>query len=75
MEPTSINEPPTRISVTEVKRIMDRGEPVFFIDTRNPTAWGESGVKIKGAVRIHYKELESHLAELPHDRTIVTYCT
>lgn len=66
---------PTRISAVEVKRRLDRGEPVFFIDTRSLAAWEESDIKIPGARRIHYSELEAHLAELPRDRTIVTYCT
>lgn len=65
---------PTRISAEEVKRKSDKGE-VFIIDTRGPTAWDASKIKIPGAVRLHYAELEQHLDELPRDRTIVTYCT
>ena len=66
---------PSRISVDEVKTLMDRGEPVLLIDTRNPHDWGESDVKLPGAVRIHYSEMGQHLDELPRDRLIVTYCT
>jgi rhodanese-related sulfurtransferase len=64
-----------RISLAEVRKRLDRGEPIFFIDTRNPHDWGASDVKIPGARRIHYSELMQHLGELPHDRLIVTYCT
>jgi rhodanese-related sulfurtransferase len=64
-----------RITVDEVKRRMDKGEPMLLIDTRNLHDWGESDVKLPGARRIHYSELEQHLGELPRDRTIVTYCT
>ena len=64
-----------RISPDEVKKQMDSGEPILFIDTRNPNAWRESDVKLPGAVRINFSELEEHLAELPHDRQIVPYCT
>jgi rhodanese-related sulfurtransferase len=64
-----------RITVDEVKRRMDKGEPMLLIDTRNSHDWGESDVKLPGARRIHYSELEQHLGELPRDRTIVTYCT
>ncbi|MEJ2740311.1 MAG: hypothetical protein P8105_10905 [Dehalococcoidia bacterium] len=39
---------PSRISVDEVKTLMDRGEPVLLIDTRNPHDWGESDVKLPG---------------------------
>lgn len=66
---------PARIDVDEVKRRMDKGEPMIFIDTRNSHDWGESDVKLPGALRIHYKELEEHLDELPRDRLIITYCT
>jgi len=66
---------PQRISLAEVKKRLDKGESIFFIDTRNPHDWGESNVKIRGAQRIHYSELMQHLDELPRDRLIVTYCT
>ena len=66
---------PTRISVAEVKKRMDGDEPVLFIDTRSPAAWDASKVKLPGAIRIHYSELEQRLKELPRDRLIVTYCT
>ena len=55
--------------------MMNRGEPPLFIDTRNPHDWGESDVKLPGALRIHFSDLEEHLDELPRDRLIVTYCT
>ena len=64
-----------RITAAEVKQMMNRGEPPLFIDTRNPHDWGESDVKLPGALRIHFSDLEEHLDELPRDRLIVTYCT
>jgi rhodanese-related sulfurtransferase len=64
-----------RITVDEVKQRMDRGESPLFIDTRNPHDWGESDVRLPGALRLHFSELERHLDELPRDRLIVTYCT
>lgn len=64
-----------RITVKEVKERMDKGEPILFVDTRNPHDWSESDVKLPGALRIHFSELEKHLDKLPRDRSIVTYCT
>jgi rhodanese-related sulfurtransferase len=64
-----------RITVDEVKKRMDKGESILFIDTRNPHDWGESDVKLPGALRIHFSELEQHLDELPHNGLIVAYCT
>jgi rhodanese-related sulfurtransferase len=64
-----------RVTIDEVKKRMDRGEPILFIDTRNSQDWSASDVKLPGALRIHFSELEQHLDELPRDRLIVTYCT
>jgi rhodanese-related sulfurtransferase len=64
-----------RINVDEVKKRLDSGESIFLIDTRNQHDWNGSDVRIPGAVRIHYSELEDRLDELPHDRLIVAYCT
>ena len=66
---------PTRVTVDEIRERMDRGEPFAFVDTRNPNAWGESDVKLPGAIRIPADEVEQHLSEIPNDRVVITYCT
>ena len=65
----------TRVTVDEVKERMDRGEQFAFVDTRNPAAWGESDVKLPGAIRVPAGELEQHLPEIPRGRAVITYCT
>jgi len=65
----------SRITVEEVKERIDEGEPILFIDTRRSQDWEASDVKLPGALRIHYSELEQYLDELPNDRLIVPYCT
>jgi rhodanese-related sulfurtransferase len=65
----------TRVTVEEVKERMDRGEQFAYVDTRNPVAWGESDVKLPGAIRVPANELEQHLSEIPRDRAVITYCT
>lgn len=65
----------TRVTVDEVKERMDRGEQFTFLDTRNPTAWGEADTKLPGAIRVPANEVEQHLNQIPHDRTVITYCT
>jgi rhodanese-related sulfurtransferase len=65
----------TRITVDEVGERMNRGEPFAFVDTRNPTAWGESDQKLPGAIRVPADEVDQHLDEIPHDRVVITYCT
>ncbi len=64
-----------RITIDEVKQRMGNGESLLFIDARNSLDWNESDVKLPGAVRIHFNELEQYLQELPRGRTIITYCT
>lgn len=66
---------PERITIDEVKKRMDKGEQIFFIDTRNQHDWDESHVKIPGAIRLHISVLEYHLEQVSHGRTIVPYCT
>ena len=65
----------TRVTADEVIERMGRGEEFYFVDTRNPVAWGESGVKLPGALRVPADEVDEHLAEIPHDRAVITYCT
>jgi rhodanese-related sulfurtransferase len=65
----------TRVTVDEVKTRMERKEPLAFIDTRNPKAWGEAEIKLPGAIRVPADEVEQHLDEIPRDRAIITYCT
>ena len=65
----------TRVTVDEIGERLNRGEQFAFIDTRNPQAWGESDQKLPGAIRMPADEVDQHLDEIPHDRTVITYCT
>ncbi|MGI8782388.1 MAG: rhodanese-like domain-containing protein [Acidobacteriota bacterium] len=66
---------PTKLTVDDVKGRLDRKEPIVFIDSRNAKAWGESDVKLPGALRVPADEVAAHLGEIPRDRTLITYCT
>jgi rhodanese-related sulfurtransferase len=68
-------ENPSRLTVADVKNLIDRGEPTVFIDSRNPIAWGSSKVTLPGALRIPIDEVEQHLPALPRDRRLIVYCT
>jgi rhodanese-related sulfurtransferase len=65
----------TKVTVEEVTERMKRGEPFTFIDTRNAKAWDEAVEKLPGAIRVPADDLANHLAQIPGDRTIITYCT
>lgn len=64
-----------RITVDELRKRMNAGEEFVFVDTRNPQAWAESDVKIPGAIRVPADRVEQHLAAIPRDKPIITYCT
>ena len=66
---------PTPVTAAEAKEMFDREDGVLFVDARNPTAWGESDVKIPGAARIPVEGAEEYIDEVPRDSTVVTYCT
>ncbi|HEY0385630.1 MAG TPA: hypothetical protein VGC64_06440, partial [Pyrinomonadaceae bacterium] len=56
-------------------RLVQEGARPVFIDTRNEKHWGQSDVKIPGALRIWRGELAARLDEVPRGRPVVTYCT
>jgi rhodanese-related sulfurtransferase len=58
-----------------VKGLLARDQPLTFIDSRNPIAWGSSHTKLPGAIRIPIDDVERHLPSLPRDRRLVVYCT
>ncbi len=64
-----------RIEATELHDRMQRGERVVFVDARNPHAWGDSDVRLPGAVRMPPDEVDQLAAALPKGRPIVAYCT
>lgn len=64
-----------KTTVDELRNRLDRGEDVFFVDTRNPKAWAAAETKLPGAIRVPADQVEQHLADVPRDRTVVTYCT
>ena len=68
-------EAPELISAEEAWRLVEEEHNPIFIDTRNSKHWGQSDVKIPGALRIWREELEARIEEVPRGRVIITYCT
>ena len=67
--------PSNRISPEEINARVLAGEPIVFLDTRNPKAWKESDRKIPGAIRVPADDVESHLGKIDHAATVIAYCT
>ncbi len=65
---------PQRITVEDL-RDRDLKKEVCFLDARTPDAWDGADAIVEGAIRIPPAEVENHLRCVPHDKTIVAYCT
>ena len=55
-----------------VKRLLDRGEPVVVVDVRS--ADGYQAGHIPGARSLPFEQLPERSRELPRDQEIITYC-
>ena len=64
-----------RISREDVKRRMDAGEQIVFLDTRSDDAWRKADAQIPGSRRVPPDAVEQHFDAIPRDRLIVPYCT
>jgi membrane protein DedA with SNARE-associated domain len=64
-----------RVSVDELKRQLDSGEPVFLIDLRSAVDVATDPHVIPGALRIAPEELERRHEDIARDRDVVLYCT
>lgn len=66
---------PRRITPEQVKRHIDAGQRVTFLDARADEAWRNSDRQIAGSIRVPPDDVESHLGEIPRAGLIVPYCT
>lgn len=64
-----------RISVDELKRLLDAGEAPVIVDVRSRSAPLHDPRRIPGALKMTLDEVNARLSELPRDREIVLYCT
>lgn len=64
-----------RITVQELKRRLDAGEPMTILDMRAPLAWDRSRSKLPGAIRVDPNAFDDIAHDWPRDRPIVPYCT
>jgi len=67
-----------RITVHELKAMMDKGESITILDVRQSSAYSTSSKKIKGAVYLDPNNdpaIMEFVKTLDKDSPIVTYCT
>ena len=71
-EPAGDPEVPEKyLKVDAVKALLDRKQPVAFIDVRAPEQFAD--LHIAGARNIPLGDLSSRLAEVPRDTLVVLY--
>lgn len=66
---------PTQIRRIGIEDVTRRRKDLIFVDVRSATSIGRNPVQVPGAIHVPVKELESRIKRLPHDRTLVTYCS
>ena len=63
-----------RISVHELKRMIESGAAPLIVDVRNRAAQNHDPRRIPGAIRLTIEEINEKLGDLPREREIVLYC-
>jgi rhodanese-related sulfurtransferase len=61
-----------RITVGELRRKLDEGEPLMIVDLRSATELQLDPTVISGAIHVEMDQIESYA--MPHDRDIIVYC-
>ena len=64
-----------RISATELKERLDRGDAITVVDLRSDLSYHGDGVKISGALWIPPGDFEIRYTDIPRGRPVVMYCT
>ncbi len=66
---------PQRIAPQEVKRRLDAGEAIVFLDARADEAWRNADLRVPHSLRVPPDAAEQHLREIPRNGLVVPYCT
>jgi len=64
-----------RISVSDLHRKQQAGEPLTILDLRSEAALAEDPALIPGAIHTNLDDIKSGNHQLPRDREIVVYCS
>lgn len=64
-----------RISVEELRRLMDDGKGPIVFDVRSSSALKADPRRVPGAQMFVISEVDERVAALPRDREIILYCT
>ena len=66
---------PKRITAEEVKKRLDAGETITFLDSRADDSWRTAELQLPKSIRVPPDAVEAHLDQIPRRGLIVPYCT
>jgi rhodanese-related sulfurtransferase len=66
---------PKRITAEEVKKRLDAGEAITFLDSRADDSWRTAELQLPKSIRVPPDAVEAHLDQIPRRGLIVPYCT
>jgi len=64
-----------RITVAELRKMLDAGEAPLIFDLRSSAALEEDPDLIQGAIHLSTDDIEKQLSQFPKDREIIVYCS
>jgi rhodanese-related sulfurtransferase len=64
-----------RVSVDEVRAMLDRGDEPLIVDVRSSSARKADGRRIPTAIVANLDDIGAHVGDLPLNREIILYCT
>ncbi len=65
----------TKIGRIKLEEAARRMKELVFVDARSATALRRIPKEIPGAIHVPIKQFEENVRKLPHNRTLITYCT
>jgi membrane protein DedA with SNARE-associated domain/rhodanese-related sulfurtransferase len=65
----------TRITVAELRQLLDAGKTPLIFDLRSNAALQEDPTLIQGAIHLSMEDIEKRVDEFPRDRDIIVYCS
>jgi rhodanese-related sulfurtransferase len=64
-----------RITVAELRQLLDSGAEPLIVDVRSPGAAALEFQRIPGALHVPLDQVGKHVKDLPRDRDVILYCT
>lgn len=65
----------SRLEPTELKDLLDAGQPVYIVDLRHPLELVPDPFTLPGALHIAPDDLAARAHQIPRDRDVILYCT